>query len=641
MASALHPSRVLKFGIFEVDLEAQELRKAGMRMKLSGQPFHVLQLLLEHPQQVVTREALKQRLWPDDTHVEYDVALKRVVNRLRDVLGDSAESPRFVETIPRIGYRFIAPVEAVGNGAGRAAAIAAAAGGSPPRLPFRIDARIWFPLATTLALSLLIAGWNLSPVRHSKFASRLLALVQAAPKGSSDDSRGNPVPIIYQPLNPSRAAPGAPAFTLNVLGSGFVSDSVVNWNGSPRRTTFVSGSQLRAEILASDLAKSGTASVSVGSPNAAGGPSNALSFSIGRPASSFYLTRTDFYAGLEANSVAVGDFNHDGMLDIAVANAGGGTISIHLGNGNGTFQPAVHYAIGQGPFAQLAVGDVNGDAELDLVAINYGSNTVSVLLGNGDGTFRPADTHNVGTNPASIAVADVNRDGKLDLLVANQNCTNGAPPCRTGTVSVLLGNGDGTFRTYTELPLPHPGNGVAVGDFNGDGHLDLAVVGGNAGDHQSPSVSILLGIGDGSFQHPASYPLAVNPGAIATADFNGDGKLDLIASDNIGLVSILLGKGDGTFLSRVDYPAGSFPAGSIAIGDFDGDGRLDAAVASSGSNSVSIFLGKGDGTFLPETVRFGTASNPQGVTAGDFNGNGRLDLAVPCRASNMVSVLLQ
>ena len=113
------PSRVLKFGVFEVDLQAKELRRSGMRQKLAGQPFQVLQLLLERPQEVVTREELRQHIWPGNTFVDYDLALKKAVNRLREVLGDSAESPRFIETIPRRGYRFVAPVEAVGDNRNR------------------------------------------------------------------------------------------------------------------------------------------------------------------------------------------------------------------------------------------------------------------------------------------------------------------------------------------------------------------------------------------------------------------------------------------------------------------------------------------------------------------------------------------
>lgn len=276
---------------------------------------------------------------------------------------------------------------------------------------------------------------------------------------------------------------------------------------------------------------------------------------------------------------------------------------------------------------------------MDLVVSNSGGNNVSVLLGNGDGSFRATTSYEVGRNPSSVAVADVNGDGKLDLVVSNQNCSHSGGPCAQGTVSVLLGNGDGTFQPHKDFAAGRVPNWVAVGDFNGDGKLDLVVVNGQ-GNGGPSTVSILLGNGDATFQVPISYPLNTNGASVATADFNRDGKLDLAVVDNIGLVSVFLGNGDGTFQTRVDYPAGSLPFGSIGIGDFNGDGNLDLAVASGGSNSVTILLGNGEGTFQPQGVRFGTDLVPQGVAVGDFNGNGKLDLAIPARYSNVVSILL-
>lgn len=324
-----------------------------------------------------------------------------------------------------------------------------------------------------------------------------------------------------------------------------------------------------------------------------------------------------------------------------MGNGGGGFVSVLLGKGDGTFEPVVHYHTGLGPLSHLAVGDFNGDGDLDFATTNYGSNNVTLLVGNGDGTFQKPSSFDLGKNPTGIAAGDMNGDGKLDLVVANQNCPYGRPPCGTGTVSVLLGNGDGTFQAHRDFPLGHPIADVTVGDFNGDGKLDLAVVGRDPADVQTASVSILLGKGDGTFRAPVRYRLNTNPCSVATADFNADGKLDLVVLDNVGVVSILLGNGDGTFQPRVDYPAGSFPVGSIGIGDFTGRGRLDLAVASGGSSFVTILFGNGDGTFEPRGLRFATATMPQAVAVGDFKGNGRLDLAVPARSGNVVSLLSQ
>ena len=546
----------MKFGVFEVDLEACELRKSGMRLKLVGQPYEVLRLLLEHPQQVVTREALTRHLWPEDTHVEYDVALKRVINRLRDVLGDSAESPRFIETLPRLGYRFIAPVEAIGNGARLAASPEAPRVGSHPTTPARAAARrIIFAVGTVLALFALISAWS-----SGLFRGRSFHRVASASTGA--------------------------------LGA----QPAVNHSSLPASSV---------------------------------------------PVHPLVFRRTDYYVGVDPDSVVVGDFNNDGKLDLAVANPSSGTVCILLGNGDGTFQPAVHYAIEIGAFAQLASADFNGDHQLDLAVANNSTDHISVLLGNGDGTFRPPVIYKVGIHPTAIAVGDLNGDDELDLVVSNDNCNRNGGACLPGTVSILFGKGDGTFQPDKEIGAITRPNSVTLGDFNRDGKPDVAVVGGNAGNGDSPSLCILLGNGDGTFRAPLLFPLDTNPDSVAAADFNADGNLDLAVIDNIGLVSILLGKGDGTFQPRKDYIIGSFPWGHLAVADLNGDGKLDLAIANSGSNSITILLGKADGTFQPDRSHFETPHTPDGVAVGDFNGDGRLDLAVPARSSNMVSVMLQ
>jgi len=449
-------------------------------------------------------------------------------------------------------------------------------------------------------------------------------------------SAANPVPLISQPLNPDAAVPGAAAFTLAVSGTGFVSGAVVKWNGSARATNFVSNSTLTAAILATDIASLTTASVTVVNPAPGGGTSNVAFFEITEPTSWAALGNPVSLPGGGFGAVATGDFNGDGKLDLVVANNEGNNVSIFLGNGNGTFQPAVSYSAGPGTLPDaIAVGDFNGDGKLDLAVTSNGNATgnVSILLGNGDGTFQPAVLYLAGSNPSSVAVGDFNGDGKLDLAVANND---------GGNVSILLGNGDGTFQTALDFSVESGPSSLAVGDFNRDGKLDLAVA-----NNVSGNVSILLGNGDGTFQPAANYSSGTgsNPAAVAVADLNGDGKLDLaVANNGSANVSILLGNGDGTFqpAANISTGTGSTPAG-IAIGDFNGDEKLDLAVTDSIGGDVSFLLGNGDGTFQP-AVNFaaGVGLPPGPMAIGDFNGDGRLDVAAAAVPPNSgLAVLLQ
>jgi len=434
----------------------------------------------------------------------------------------------------------------------------------------------------------------------------------------------NPVPLINQPLVPDATAPGGAGFTLAVHGTGFVSGAVVNWNHSSLATTFVSDSRLTASVPASDIAAANTASVTVLNPSPGGGTSNVMFFEVTPSSPSIALSAPSaFGAGTDPDSVAVGDFNGDGKLDLAVANEGSGNVSVLLGNGHGTFQAAVDYGAGTDPDS-VAVGDFNGDGKLDLVVANGGSNNISILLGNGDGTFQAAVNYGVGSGsvPTSVAVGDFNGDGKLDLAVANELSNN---------VSILLGNGDGTFQAAVNDGAGSTLFAVAVGDFNGDGRLDLAVA-----DAVSDYVSVLLGNGDGTFKTAVQYVAGFEPLSVAVADFNGDGKLDLaVANYESNNVSILLGKGNGTFQAAVDYGTGT--PGSVTVGDFNGDGKLDLVVGGADGDNVSIvsvLFGNGDGTFQA-AVNYGTGAGPTSVAVGDFNGDGRLDLAFPA------SLLLQ
>jgi hypothetical protein len=246
-------------------------------------------------------------------------------------------------------------------------------------------------------------------------------------------------------------------------------------------------------------------------------------------------------------------------------------------------------------FIPWRLGDFNGDGKLDLVVANsgggVGAGNVSVLLGNGDGTFQAAANYDAGTTPLSVAVGDFNRDGKLDLVVASRGSF--ANNYTDGSVSVLLGNGDGTFQApgaYGPVVTP---NSVAVGDFNGDGNPDLAVA--TVGwyvDVTAGGVSALLGNGDGTFQSAVRYDSEGYDWRVVVGDFNGDGNSDLaVANGPSGAVRVLLGNGDGTFQTAVTYGMGTnADPHCAAVGDFNGDGKPDLAVANFSSANVAVLL---------------------------------------------------
>jgi hypothetical protein len=335
--------------------------------------------------------------------------------------------------------------------------------------------------------------------------------------------------------------------------------------------------------------------------------------------------------GTNPNNVGVGDFNGDGIPDLAVPNPGSNNVSILLGNGNGTFTEATGspVPVGNIPLG-VAVGDFNGDGITDLALANFEPNTVSVLLGNGDGTFSAAagSPVPVGANPDYVVAGDFNGDGIPDLAVANSADT---------TVSILLGDGSGGF---TELPRVAVGilpRGLAVGDFNGDGIADLEVA--NEG---SNSVSILLGNGDGSFG-TSQVAVGNSPFGVAVGYFNSDGFADLAVTNlHDNTVSILMGDGHGGFTQATGSPfaVGNIPR-SVSVGDFNSDGFADLAITDSNDNEVRILLGNGLGSFTQATDSpIAVGGRPYGVSVDDFNGDGIADLAVANLVSATVSILL-
>jgi len=308
-----------------------------------------------------------------------------------------------------------------------------------------------------------------------------------------------------------------------------------------------------------------------------------------------------------------------GSVTVISPAPGGGTsnvsyipVAAHIPVAN--FQPTPSSSISVGTTPQgIVTGDFNADGKIDLAVANSGDNTISMLFGNGDGTFTAQTPIAVGAGPDWLVTGDFNEDGKEDLAVVNSG---------NNTVSILLGNGDGTFTLHSSPSTGGSPFAVAAGDFNSDGHLDLAVT--NSGDN---TVTILLGNGDGTFV--TGTPLAVGslPQVLVVGDFNEDGKLDIaVANESSSSVSMLLGNGNGTFQPQATtLTAGSgFPIGLIA-GDFNEDSHLDLAAVN--ATDVAILLGDGTGALTLNSNPTAGSFLISGVT-GDYNGDGFLDIVV-------------
>jgi hypothetical protein len=314
------------------------------------------------------------------------------------------------------------------------------------------------------------------------------------------------------------------------------------------------------------------------------------------------------------------------------------------------FAAPVSYNIGTQPDGfvpnaapqSVVTGDFNGDGKIDMVVAHVADNSVYFLAGNGDGTFQPAVRIpiTVGSIEGSLYAADFNRDGKLDLFLPPYPATGDQP-------IILLGNGDGTFRQHREVATFDTSSftiarGWAVGDFNGDGILDLVTgLNGNAPDGSFVSQwSVLLGSSDGTFRRGPSGPLPFGVRWVATGDFNGDGKLDLAFAMGIGAgsdtgsaeLTILPGNGDGSFRLGGQYASPGTPGADtlnpedVFVADLNHDGKLDVIVSDYDQN-INVFLGNGDGTFQP-VVGYTTGEYPRAVAIADVNGDGKLDLIV-------------
>jgi hypothetical protein len=338
--------------------------------------------------------------------------------------------------------------------------------------------------------------------------------------------------------------------------------------------------------------------------------------------------------GQNPQSVVVGDVNNDGAPDAVVVNASSNavTVLVNKKDGTGSFNAPLNYAVGAGPYSAV-LADVNGDGKLDLVTANMTAGTISVLLGNGDGTFQSATSYNVlpatasGTpSPMAIAAGDINGDGKIDLVVGNSGTNN---------VSVLIGDGKGGFTATVAYATGTSPDSVALARCTSGPYLDILTA--NRSGH---NISVLLSNGNGTFQSAVNYAAGYSPYAIVARDFDGDGKIDVAICDNMSLASgieVLKGNGDGSFQKPVYYAGGKSPITMVA-GDFNGDGKADLATLNTGTLDVSLFMNGGASGFAP-AVTLASGATHLGAGVGDFDGDGNQDLLL-ANAPSGLTVLL-
>lgn len=330
-------------------------------------------------------------------------------------------------------------------------------------------------------------------------------------------------------------------------------------------------------------------------------------------------------------AVIFGDWNRDSSPDLAISNQNTSSVSTLLGQSAGTFASAVTTQVGSQPRGLFAA-DLDDDKKLDLVVANSGGNSISVLLGGGDGSFTVKGSTNSGIGSTAAAAGDFDGDGKLDVAVANPGTVAAG-----GSVSVLLGNGDGTFKLpAVSLKTGAMTNSVIARDVNGDSKLDVVAT-------SSTGVDVILGNGNGTFATAVPFLAGVAALSVGAADFNGDGKQDLFAinasTNNLSVLLNAGGAGSGLFAAAKIIASGGDTPVAVISADLDGDGRPDLATANSVSNDVSALLGNGNGTFaaIPPLA---VGGGPRSVAGAELNGDGSLDLVSANATSGNISVLL-
>jgi hypothetical protein len=339
-------------------------------------------------------------------------------------------------------------------------------------------------------------------------------------------------------------------------------------------------------------------------------------------------------AGRNAFQVVCAQFSNGGNFDLAVADYPGSQVSILLGNGDGTFQKPKKFSV-PSPI-RMAAGDLDGDGKEDLVVVESGGtgeSSLGIFLSNGNGTFRKAATYPSGIGDGGITLGDFDGDGNLDVATILYNG-------KQGSVVVFFGNGKGHFGRRTTYKVTGGPYDVAAGDLNSDHHPDLAVT-----DAFGGNVSILLNDGTGRFKKPHIYSAAGGEAhGVVIADLNRDGAPDLVIANGSAGMVVLLNNGDGTFGKPTVYPPACqncVAPEACVVADFNLDGNLDGACATSIDDSY-LFYGKGNGKF-GKSIPIHDAINFQGgfsIAAGDFNNDKSPDLVIPIQIKGKVAVML-
>ncbi len=345
------------------------------------------------------------------------------------------------------------------------------------------------------------------------------------------------------------------------------------------------------------------------------------------PPDLLYLFAT-YDVGKNPTAIQAGDFNHDGFSDLVTSNISANTLSLLIGNGDGSFQPHVSIRVCQEP-RNLSLRDFNNDRHQDLAIACSGSNEVAIFLGRGNGTFEKDALYRVHRTPVSIASGDFNSDQFMDFVVALRN----------DKLQLFFGDGKGKFRSGPLYEYGDTPTSVATADLNQDGHLDLAVTNGGP---MSSAVSIWLGQGDGTFLRPADYRTGKRPLSVSFADFNNDGAVDLlVVNGQMNTITVFLGNGDGTFREGIDSGGDDGPNHGL-VQDFDGDRIADAAVVNIQSGNVSILFGKGDGSFHYPPRHYATPRGPFALTSLLIakDRDEEPGLAIANNAENSVSIFL-